>query len=217
MPAIAFADPGEIGISARVGVGGVITGRPADNPGEPTLLYGSGFSGLGFRIAGGVSLEVVSDLKLRAELGVGRSTQQGFARAENEELELRLGLTTLELPFGVEYGFDLGPLDLFAQAGVGPRFGVAARATEERIGFSAGTPPIEVRLGTSWLVHFEAGGAVELGDVRVPFGVRWAYNLSYPNTTRERFDPYNGLDDPGAYLVENDFVILFTTGVDFEL
>lgn len=207
-------DAGTWTVGGRLGFGHAVTSRPEDDPGKPTLLYGSGFTGPGWRFGGTAAWQAHSFVRLRAGLEIARYRTSGYARAGEARRELVFGLTALELPIGVEGGYRVGVVEPFVGLGFGPRIGLSARVDDERDGFETDEPAPAIRVGTSVVGYLTLGARVDAGPVVVPLAMRMTSNLSYPNNTWERLEGWQSIEQPGDYLVDNDFTFFFTIGVD---
>lgn len=215
-PGVAHADDddGAWTVGARIGFGHVVTSRPEDEPGRPTLLYGSGYTGPGWRFGGTAAWQAHDFVRLRAGLELARYRTAGYATAGDARRELVFGMTALELPIGVEGGYRIGVVEPFVGLGLGPRIGVSARVDDERDGFETDEAAPSIRVGTSLVGYLAVGARVDAGPVVVPLAMRMTSNLSYPNNTWERLDGWDSIERPGDYLVDNDFTFFFTIGVD---
>ena len=218
----AFAqDPVPAGLTENLsfgvaaGLGAAVTGRPDDAVDAPTLLNGSGYSGLAARFQGHANYRLSQTLRLRAALAFARYRMAGFAETSNTRRELTLDLNAIEFLPSFEFNRDLGPVILIAGVDAGVRFGLSATATEERTGFSSDTPAPAVRTAVNVLAGAHAGFAIDLGALQIPITGVALWNVTYPNTTLERLRDFQNTESPGAYTVDNDFVFIALIGVDW--
>ncbi|MBU6159881.1 MAG: hypothetical protein KGO50_02060 [Myxococcales bacterium] len=200
---------------AAAGVGAVATGRPDDAPDAPTLLNGSGYSGLALRLQGHAQFKLSQTLRLRAALAFARYRMSGFAETGSTRRELAFDLNAVELLPSFEFQRDLGPVILIAGVDAGVRFGLSANATEQRTGFASETPAPAVRTAINLLAGAHAGVAIDLGAIQIPITGVALWNVTYPDTTLERLPDFQSTESPGAYTVDNDFVFLALVGVDW--
>lgn len=208
---------GPVVIGARLGFGPAITG-PADDPAEaPSLLYGTAFTGNVLAFHGVFRYRFHENVAFRGELGFTRSRVTGFAEDETFRRELTFKLMTLGLPLLIEGGHDLGAVRFWGNAGVLPRFGVAARAEEIRAGAVGNEPPIAIRAGIGMGIVLGAGVGIDVGRATIPLEVRYTRNVAYPGNTEARYDNYESPEAPGRYLVETRWDLLVMAGFDFAL
>lgn len=206
-------------LGLRAHLGSSITGRPEDQPGDPTLLYATGFTGTAWGLGATGAYEFAIPLRIRAELALGRFDVDGYAVANNQRRDLALGWTAIEAIVGLEPVWRLGEnWEVNAMAFTGLRSGVQASAVETRTGFRSGDGAPSIQTNAAWLVGLQAGAAwciaTASGTLRLPLAVRWTYNASYPATTRERLNGFASVESPGRYAVDNDFTIVVQTGFD---
>jgi hypothetical protein len=202
-------------VGLRLHVGGSLTGRADDRPGDITLLLGTGFTGTswGAEVVGRWPLHRI--LTARAGVGLLAASGRGWVETDDTRRELTLSFVALELPLLLEVSHPALPqLELWGAAGLAPRVGVHATATELRTGFREDTNAPAIATNTSLLFLAEAGVATTFGSVRVPLGLRLAWNATYPSTTRQRLPEFATIDAPGPYRVDNDWTVLVTIGVD---
>ena len=208
-----FADRLSFGVAA--GLGAVATGRPEDANDAPTLLNGSGYSGLALRVQGHAQFRLSPTIRLRTALAFARYRMSGFAETDTTRRELAFDLNAIELLPSFEFHRDLGPVSLIAGVDAGVRFGLSASATEQRTGFTSDTPATAVRTAINLLAGAHAGVAIDLGAVQIPITGVALWNITYPDTTLERLRDFQSTESPGAYTVDNDFVFLALVGVDW--
>jgi hypothetical protein len=208
-----FADRLSFGVAA--GAGAAVTGRPNDTIDAPTLLNGSGYSGLALRLQGHVNYRLSQTLRLRAALTFARYRMAGFAETNTTTRELAFDLNAIEFLPSFEFNRDLGTIMLIAGIDAGVRFGLSANATESRSGFSSDTPAPAVRTSVNLLAGAHAGFAIDLGALQIPITGVALWNVTYPDTTLERLPDFQSTESPGAYTVDNDFVFLALMGVDW--
>lgn len=187
----------------------------ADDPDEPSLLFGTAFNGYALRASTGATRRVLPWLRLAGDAALAFSSTEGFAERDDARRELRLSLTTLDIALGGELYHRLGAVELRSELALGPRFGASARARERRFNIDDDSPAPAIRVGTSLVAHLELGAAVDAGPLRIPFGIRVIRNLTYPGTTAGRLDGDGTVQEPGRYLVETTWQFLVSTGVEF--
>lgn len=196
---------GRLAVGVTGSVGSALTGRPEDIPGDPTLLYGTGFSGSSVRFGPTFSARVLPWMKANTELTLGRTQVSGFAAVDDTRRDVTFSLWSIQLlPMAIAT-LDLGAVELHGGLGVGIRAGLVATATESRINIEDDASAPAVRTGTVLPAALEAGASVYAGDWQIQAAVRFTYALNYPSSTLGRLDSYQSPRNPGAYWVENDF------------
>jgi outer membrane protein OmpA-like peptidoglycan-associated protein len=203
-------------VGIRVGFGPSGAAGPDDAAGEPTLLFGTAFTGSSLHGAGVFRYPFNPYLAFRGEVAFARTRTTGFAEGDDFKRELEFTMASIGVPLGVDGGYAIGPIDLRALFGFAPRFGASAAAVESRSGNVPNDPAIEIRSGLALDLLVGAELAARIGRVRIPVTLRYARNLLYPNTTVDRYDNYTD-GNPGRYLVDIDWSLQFLVGVDFAL
>jgi len=212
--AVASDDHHGLSLGLRLGLGGAIVGRAADQPGQVTLLYGSGYTGSAVRVGLTGAYGFGSRFRVRMEAMYARHAAAGFAETDTSRRELHFAARALEFPVILEVFHQFGIVEPYAQVGLGPRFGLFARSEDRRFGFVVDEPGPEIRPGNALVGHFEVGVGFHAHRFRVPIGVRATRNLSYPGTTRGRVENPHDVSNPGRYTVDYDYTFLFTVGID---
>lgn len=203
----------ETTVGVEIGGGGATITAPNDAPGEPTLLYGTSFTGPALRAAAAVDVGLPGPLSAGAELGVGRYAMNGFAEIGDSRRDLELRLTALEANLRLRAAARLGVVAPYAGLVLGGRFGLAASATDVRTGFEGTGGAPAIRTTNALVLGVDGGVALSVGPVQVPIGVRVTRNLGYGTTTRDRFDGYRSLAEPGELVVEANWTYLLQAGV----
>lgn len=208
-------EPERAQIGAQIAAGGATLTAPDDASGEPTLLYGTAFTGPAFRFAATFDYDLVGPLSLGAELALGRSKMRGYAEVEESRRDLSFRLTSCEGLLRLRGQSRSGPVRPYGLVGLGFRASISASAVDEREGFDTdeGAPAIATRTGG--LFAMEAGVILRVGPVDVPVGVRAARSLGYAGNTRGRLDGYQSLADPGSFRVDASWSYGVTVGVAY--
>lgn len=204
-------------LGAQARAGAAITLQPRDEPGDVTLLNGSGFQGPGFGFAGVARYRLHPSIALQFEAGVGSYRMTGWAERGEERRELTLEHVSIELGAFVQGAVQLGVIELFAGLGVVPRIGTTADITDT---YRGSTPPDAAPIAattTAFPIAAELGVAWSNDRVRLPISVRGAWNAAYPDRTLDRLSDWRSFDDRGRYAVEHDFDVLATVGIDLPL
>ena len=226
LPSAATANPdlehGRVAIDLQVGAGMALTSRTSDAPGSLSLLYGSGYSGLALHGGASVGYELVDSLRIRLGLGMTRATSTGYAELADPaqcpstcRRELRFGVTSFDVPIGVEYLNAGGGADFRLGLGLGLRAPITGSVTDTKEGFVDAAEPPEIRIQPSAYVWLETGVAVHLEQLSIPVLARISYNPSYPGTTAGRLDSQSPTpEEPGAYWVDHEWIFMMLTGVE---
>ena len=210
------------GVGARLGGGYNRLSRPTDPRGEPTLLFGSAFSGPA--ITGGAAgwwrATRLGPLGLTLELDLLYSWHQGVGFAQDTEagqrqtIWLRAHMLRVPMRVGLRTG---GAGRVQGRLALGPELlvGVASGARVRNEGLEQQAPALEttpaVHLGLGGLI----GAAIQLGPVTVPLEARLVWDPMVADSTRGRFQGYQSLEEPGAYQAAFDLQVLFTVGVEW--
>lgn len=218
--AAASPEPAPISIRAglRAGGGAGVISRPSDAAGEPTFLYGAGFSGPALRLASSFGLPLTPWLRARQEIGLGWTRLEGSASEGDRSREIIFRLTTVDLLLGPEAHTRLGDtrLEAFGGFALGPRFGVRASARDRRVGFDTDEDLLRLRLSTALILGMEAGVAWHSpGGLRVPVSLRWTRNLTAPSDTAGRLEASEDPELGPRYRVEATWALTGVLGVDF--
>jgi outer membrane protein OmpA-like peptidoglycan-associated protein len=209
--------PTRLGLGVRLGFGPAVT-PVADDPADgPSLLNGTAFTGSALGIEGVFRYRFAPWGAFRSGLGFHRTQVEGFAESDTFRRELTLSFMTLGVPLLFEGGHDLGRVQLLGHIGLMPRYGVAARAAEVRSGDVGPEPALAIRTGLAFGFVTGATVGIDVGRFTLPLELRYWRNLTYPSTTRDRFDRYESAEDAGAYLVETRWTLLVSLGIDLPL
>ncbi len=223
-PAQASAsDPWRVG--ARAGLNLSRLSQPTDPVGEPTLLYGSAFSGVGWAAGLGITAPL-SDmsfglLAIRLDALYSRHHAEGFAAdsAQQQRQSITLDAHLLRVPALLRAELALSQA-LALHVGAGPEllwvFASGSTTTHENL--SAPPPPLPTANTTHVGLTFELGVSILLSDaLSLPVTLRVSWDPMVQGSTRERFEGFQSLERPGRYQVAYDLQALLLTGVDFDL
>ncbi|MEC9442169.1 MAG: hypothetical protein VYE40_13780 [Myxococcota bacterium] len=216
--------------SGRLRVGGRIGGsynqlsRPTDPAGEPTLLYGSVFSGPGFVLGAQASFLATSSsyLDILLELGLLYGFSQGTGYAESidgtQRQTIQLRSHGVRVPLLLRLGSrGEGRVRLSLLAGPELLLGLASSATVTNEGIEDEPQPLYTKPVTHLGLSAGLGLNFNLGKVRVPLDFRLTWDPMMPGSTRERFEDFQDLNNPGTYQVGFDTQLLFLLGVEYAL
>lgn len=212
-------------LGARLGPQFSRLNAPQDPQGEPTLMWGTAFSGAGLTL--GLSAEAT--LWQRGRLAVGLDT--GLLYSLGRGTGFAEHRTTLEKRTLTITGHSLRVPLLATLTNEGPTVDVRVMAGPEIVvGLASGTKLVEENINkvpqpiyTTSTTH--VGLSMGLGTVwhvrqmHLPVDVRFVWDPFVANTTVERFEGYLNAYDPGRYRVAFNWQWYLTTGVlwDFTL
>lgn len=193
--------------------------RPTDPQGDPTLLYGSAFAGAGF-FAGAYYEHGLSEL-LGLSAGLYYSSLSGTGYAEDkkngQKQTLRLQSHTLRLPILGRLRYPLGSVSLVASLGPELLWSLGSGSTATYEGITAPPTPLQ----TADPLHIGITGAIGVviptGKGALPIELRITRDPMVPGSTRERFEDYKSLEQPGRYQVAFDWQFLLSVGAEISL
>jgi hypothetical protein len=200
----AVAAPLDLLVGAEVGAGVAHLGRPDDQPGELTLLYGTAFTGPAWHATASAAVGVWRWLEVTGALGVSQARLNGYAQTSTTRRELDLTLTSLAVPIGLRFRpareRNVVPL---TGAGVGVRIGLSAQASDSAARAAADDDVAPgVRPATALFGFVEAGVRVRAGDTWIPIVLRASGNPLYPDSTARRLEGFESFEQPGKLRVE---------------
>jgi hypothetical protein len=214
-----------LSLTARVGGSYNAINRPVDPVGEPTLLYGTAFTGGGFALGAGVDYllsEALGEISLGAELFYSRSTGTGYAETVDRarRQELTLGAHQLRVPISLRIATKRDEPEGFTlRFGLGPELllGLASDASLTSTGVS-NPPAAPATVPTTHVaLNAQLGAAWYTPTYAIPFEVRLSLNPMAQDSTRTRFDNYQGPANPGSFQVAFDWQLLFLVGFEYQI
>lgn len=211
-------------VDARLGVRATgvysVLMAPNDPQGEPTLLSGAGFKGLG----GGAG---VSGTLFLSDLSAGRlflsldllfvahtATGKAEAPATEQIREVTLDNRTLHVP--AQIGLLSGKGANSFRIAIGPELllGMGSGATVDQTNIPEPPQPLYTTPVTHVGLAATVGMDLNWPEWVLPIDVRIVWDPSVPNATRERFDNYVSNDEPGNFQVAHDVQIFVSVGID---
>lgn len=214
----------QLRIGGRVGGNFNQLSQPNDPAGEPTVLFGSAFTGAGF-IAGATSYYDITQvgpgpifLNVDLLLSHNRGTAFAESRTSDARRELTIHTTGLRLPVLGGIGFE-GSSTTFEMA-LGPEvlLGLMSGSKVTQSGIRGGDPgTLETRATSGVALTAKLGMLFEMGAGALPLDIRFSWNPFVPGSTRERFDGYVDMDNPGRYGVAFDLQAMVTMGYVFDI
>ena len=195
--------------------------QPADPMGEPTVLFGTAFTGFGF-VAGGSFHRDLARLSLgpifvHADLLFAHQRARGFAenRTTSARRTLTIHATGLRLPALAGFAIAGNSSELSVALGPELLLGLAAgsKLTDEGTPLGSTPPPLDVRPTTALGIAGHLGISFDVGGVVLPIDARLTWNPFVPKSTRDRFDGYVDADNTGKYGVGFNWQALVMVGV----
>ncbi len=201
-----FADGGRpLAVGGRVGANFVERSQPNDPPGEPTVLFGTAFTG--WELKGGAALQMElsrlgnAPLLLDVDLlfSYARATGYAESRTSDARRELTLVTTGIHLPVLLGYGIESESTMLEFALGPEALVGLASGSVASQTGVEGALPPIQTRPVIHVGLTGKLGIAFEVGDSLVPIELRATYDPFVAKTTRDRFSDFQSFENPGEY------------------
>ncbi len=217
--------------AAQIEAGGTIglnynrLSQPRDLEGEPTLLQGSRFTGFGVHVGADgrwyASKLDFADLVVDASLLVAFQNGSGFVEDSESgaRRDVDLSLINLRVPItaGVRYSLS-DTMGLSLELGPEILAGLQASSKVTEVGLSSEASVLDVATAFHVGISIGAEFDIALSDSFVlPIGLRYVYDPMVPKKTVERFGDFESADNPGAYTVAFDHMILFSVGARFGL
>ncbi|MBN1946417.1 MAG: hypothetical protein JW797_12130 [Bradymonadales bacterium] len=210
--------PSPFEVGALIGGGLYQINTPSDPPGSTTFLYGSAFSGGGFTLGATGAFSPRSWIGVELDLLYSWSSVLGLAESSSVRREVTFTEHALRMALLARFQLDLFNPSIELAFGPELAWSIGASASEVVTGtVNPDDPPIEVTTQLSLLPVFQLGACLDLGSFALPVAVRLGWNLFYPETTAERFEGFNGPEDPGAFIVGVDWYLVGLVGVRFGL
>lgn len=214
-----------LSIGARLGGNFHFLSRPTDPAGEPTLLFGNAFGGVGPAAGLGLRLNLLDSSAgaLGIELDLLWSLAQGALTVEDPQAgqsqRVELATHQLRVPVLLTWSTPIAGDALRARLLLGPELlaGLWSGSVVSSDGVPGEVAPLETTPVTHVGVTAGLGLAIGLGGWTLPVEVRGTFDPGVPGSTRERFQGYNDVDDPGAYQVAFDWQVGVLVGFDLDL
>lgn len=223
-PALA-QERSSLSLGGRAGANYHVLTAPTDPKGEPTLLFGNALTGFGPTLGVAARLTVLDTsagaLALEADLlyAWARGALTVEDRVANQRQRLTLETHQLRVPVLLSWSTALAGDALRARFGLGPELiaGLYSGATVESEGVSGGAPALETTPVTHLGIMASLGVAIGVGGMSIPVEFRATFDPAVPGSTRERFQGYKSLREPGAYQVGFDWQLGVLIGFDIDL
>lgn len=214
----------DLDIGARIGGNWSILARPTDPVGEPTVLHGSAFSGFGFTIGPTASIDVyrfdgAARLFVSADLLYSYHSGSGYAEhsGSGQKRTVFYSTNTARVPVLVHLAGHRRETGL--RLGIGP---------ELIVGFSSKSEVVEENVpGQPEAFHtvpksYVAGTFLLAFDYyqksfSIPVEARFTWNPFVGKSTKDRFEDYEDMNNPGSYQAVFSWQILFMTGISWSL
>ena len=206
---------------SKVFVGPVIGGgasqisQPSDPAGSLTFLYGSAFTGGCFRMGGVVTVDMAPFFTLGTDVTYSYTALSGFAGSGGQRMDVTIKAHDIRIALLPALDVELEKVAFELAIGPEVAFGVASSVDEVTLGFAHNETPLATTTGVWFYLVSQASVVVRLQDMEVPFSFRFGWNPAYPDTTAERFDGFNGADEPGELRVGSDWYLAVSAGLRF--
>lgn len=218
------AQASDLSVGAKLGGNWSLLSKPTDPQGEPTLLHGSAFTGAGLALGatGYYPLAEMDGAVFELEAGLLLSWHNGEGHEKHgdtgEERIITLTSTMLRTPVLV-FLRDAAPTSgLRVGVGIEPMFGLKSGASVEHRNSSVAPQKLHTtptnQVGMAFALGFDWRAAA---DWSVPFELRATWAPGVPGSTKERFEGYESMEDPGEYGVAFNWQMMFMTGVRYDL
>ncbi|MBA2662389.1 MAG: hypothetical protein H0U74_08860 [Bradymonadaceae bacterium] len=214
----------DLDVGARVGGNWNILARPTDPIGEPTILFGSAFSGFGFSLGPSAALDVyhiegAARLIVSADLLYSYHAGSGYAEhaASAQKRTVTIATHTVRVPLLLHLAGEERKTGMRIGAGVDLIAGLSSQSTVVEEGIPGQPQPLDTMPKThitgTMLLAFD----YHQPSYFIPLEARFTWNPSVPRSTRERFDGYKSFDEPGRYQVAFNWQIMLMTGFSWGL
>lgn len=197
--------------------------QPTDPVGEPTVLFGTSFTGFGFQVGGSFYRDLVDlgvgPLFVHADLMFAHQRASGFAESRTSPARRTVSINTtgLRLPALIGVGFRGGGTLLNLAAGPELLLGLGAASKTSAEGGAEPAPPLAVRPVTHVGLTAHVGMIFDVAAHKLPVDVRFTWDPFVASSTRDRFDNFVDFNNTGSYAVAFDWQAMVTTGVLFDL
>jgi len=208
----------ELLVGGRAGGSWVQRSQPNDPEGEPTVLFGTAFTGYGIAVGGTLQRELTkvgqNPLLLDADLLISYRRALGFAesRTTNARRELILMTTAVQLPILI--GFGIRGTSTLLQFSAGPELlaGITSGSATRQTGVEGVPDSLETRPAIHLGVTGKLGMMFDAAGGKLPIDLRLTYDPFVARSTRDRFDNYVSAENPGRYGVAFNWQALVTVG-----
>jgi len=181
--------------------------QPADPAGEPTVLFGTAFTGYGFQVGATVYRELkrlaIGPIFVDADVLVAHQRGRGFAESRTSELRRDLVIYTTGLRIPTLVGIGIAGKASTIRVAAGPELllGIAAGSYTKQTAGAASAGALTVRPVTHVGVTGQLGMTIESGSAKIPIDLRMTWDPFVPKSTRDRFSGYVDMNNTGEYQV----------------
>lgn len=196
--------------------------RPTDPAGEPTVLFGTAFAGIGFQAGGAARYELKSldfgDLFAAAEVLLSYQRGSGYveSRATNARRTVAFHSIGLHIPvlFGLSFSGEEERASKF-DLSVGPTLlaGLGTGSSTKSEGDAPEAPALPMRNVTHVGLTANVGLLLDVMDMWMPVDLRITWDPMVAKSTRDRFDNYVDLQNPGNYAAAFSWSISVSVGL----
>lgn len=197
--------------------------QPTDPQGEPTVLFGTAFTGFGFQ-AGGTLYHTLADLGVgplfvHADLLFTHQRGNGYAESRTSPARrtITIHTTGLRVPALIGVGFTGGGSMLNLAVGPELLLGLAAGSRTKNEGGASSGAELPVRAVTHLGLTAQIGMIFDAAGQKVPIEARFTWDPFVAKSTRDRFDNWVDFDNTGSYAVAFNWQAILMVGVMFEI
>lgn len=219
----ATAESGSFEVGARFGGGLTQLSQPTDPAGEPTVLFGTAFTGPSFMIGGFASRTLTTtglgQIFANADLLLAHSRGTGWAesRTTAARREATIHDTSLRVP--VLLGLSIPGDSASFSLAVGPELllGIASGSSVKQEGLEGLPEPLPTKPATHLGIAADLGLTLKTAKFDLPVDARFTWDPMVKKSTRDRFDGYVSVQEPGKYTVAWSFQMLVLLGFSIDL
>lgn len=206
-------------LGARVGVNYNVLTHPNDPVGEPTLLYGSMFTGTGLTLGLAAKTPVYDFggpvLAVELDLFYGQHKGQGFAAFEEQRRTVTISTHTVRVPLLLHLAGPPNQTRMRIGAGVDLIAGITSASVVVEENIPGNVTPLETTPTTHVTLTTVLGLDLNAGSFSLPFEFRLNWNPFVGPSTPERFEGFQDSDNIGQYQVAFDWQFMFMTGISW--
>lgn len=218
----ADASAQDVSAGARVGAAYSSLPQPNDPRGEPTLMSGTAFSGLGIGAGLWAGFEAVefsgTALHIEASAMFNRAAASGFEARGDARREATITTSSVRIPILAVLAMETGESLTRIGLGLEPIIGLSSGATVTIENSDESPEPLfttpVTHLGLTSMIGYSFGVS---DGVRIPLELRVTYDPMVGTSTVDRFQGYESASEPGEYEAAFRWQFLLATGFSFDL
>ncbi len=206
-------------LSLRLGINYSVLDRPADQPGDITILSGSAFVGTGLALGLSYEWTGLAPLSLESGLFYSKSNASGLQTKGDAQQEALLESSAIRVPVWGKYRAKITD-SVALVIGAGPELllGVGSASTlREKNVDEATTQPLETASVTTVQLTGLFSVEVDLGPAVIPLSIHGSFNPLTGAKTQDRLEGFVSPQQPGALKMEFSYEILFLMGFSYKI